>query len=99
MEGIEGLLEAARQMGIGGAVVFAILWWFERSDRKALQLQIKTQDDAEKKYREDMLRETIGAINNAGGGFKEVAVGGQQVQASLGVIAEIVKNIAARLNK
>lgn len=95
-EGFDALVEAINRLGAAGGIIFLILWWFERSDRRALQAKIDQLVEAERKEREDLLRETIGAVNASAGGLKETAVGIQEVRSSLGSIADIVRSIAAR---
>lgn len=95
-EGFDALVEAVNRLGAAGGIIFLILWWFERTDRKALQAKIDTRVEVEHKEREDLLRETIGAVNASAGGLKETAVGVQEIRSSLGNIAEIVRNLAAR---
>lgn len=95
-DGFDQLVEAINRLGAAGGIIFLILWWFERGDRKALQAKIDARVEVERKEREDLLRETITAINSSAGALKEVAVGGQEIRSSLGSIAEIVRNIAAR---
>lgn len=95
-EGFDQLVEAINRLGAAGGIIFLILWWFERSDRRALQAKIDQLVEAERKEREDLLRETIGAVSASAGGLKETAVGIQEIRASLGSIADIVRNIAAR---
>lgn len=95
-EGFEPLAAAVRDLGAAGGVVFFILWWLERADRKALQKRLDDRSEAEREDREALIRESIGAINTSAGGLREMAVGVQEVKSSLGSITEIVRNLAAR---
>lgn len=42
-EDLGWFLDLVKGMGIAGGPVFAVLWWLERSERKALQLETKQQ--------------------------------------------------------
>lgn len=84
------LIQAAKDLGGVGAVVFAILWWLERSERKATQAKLEDNRDT-------MLRDTINAMNTTAGGLKETAVGVQEMRSALGSVREIVKIIADRM--
>ena len=96
MEGLEQLLSVVGGLGAAAGPVFALLWWLERGERKELQGKLEAAQKTATEDKDELLRESITAINTAAGGIKEVAVAVNEVKTGMSSIGEIVRSLLTK---
>lgn len=67
---LKELWEMAKLAGPFGTCILGVLYYLERKEKTALQARMDLKDDADEKYRAELLERVLTAINSANNALK-----------------------------